>query len=83
MTYKRPFIDVSTVGSLADNICSTANQYDRIYTSNTKLQKRLGQYTNTIGCQQTVMLIVCLELPQQLNLLHPNYITILPQHFKS
>ena len=57
MTYKRPFIDVSTVGSLADNICSTANQYDRMYTSNTKLQRRLGQYTNTIGCQQLVMLI--------------------------
>ena len=45
MTNNRPFIDVSTVGGVADNICSTANQFDRI--ANTGIQKRLGRYTDT------------------------------------
>ena len=45
MTNNRPFIDVSTVGGVADNICSTANQFDRI--ANNGIQKRLGRYTDT------------------------------------
>ena len=30
---------------LADNICSTSHQFDKI--CNTSIQKRLGQYTDT------------------------------------
>jgi hypothetical protein len=45
MTNNRPFVDVSTVGGLSDNITCTANQFDKIV--NTSIQKRIGRYTDT------------------------------------
>lgn len=45
MTNNRPFTADTVVGGAADNITSTANQFDRVV--NTSIQKRLGRYTDT------------------------------------
>ena len=45
MTNYRLFIHVATIGGVADNIYSTANQFDRIYKAG--IQKRLGWYTDS------------------------------------
>ena len=45
MTNNRPFTTDTVVGGLADNITSTASQFDRVV--NTSIQKRLGRYTDT------------------------------------